>query len=65
MVKNIDVNKKKNKDMENWKNSRLEMEIRTSEIEIMKKAAEAKKEKFTFFYACFFFCYSIEGSNFQ
>jgi len=36
--------------MNDWKNSRLEMEIRTSEIEIMKKAAEATKEKFTFFW---------------
>lgn len=37
--------------MENWKNSRLEMEIHASEIELMRKAVEAKKEKFTFFWA--------------
>ncbi len=37
--------------MEDWKNSRVEMEIRASGDEIMKNAAEAKKEKFTFFWS--------------
>lgn len=36
--------------MEKFKSSRLEVEVRASEIEIMKKAAR-KKEKFTFFWA--------------
>ena len=37
--------------MQDFKNSRLEVEIRQNDIEMMKKAAEAKKEKFTFFWA--------------
>jgi ribA/ribD-fused uncharacterized protein len=37
--------------MTDFKSSRLEVEIRKNEIEMMKKAVEAKKEKFTFFWA--------------
>ena len=37
--------------MQNFKNSRLEVEIRQSDIKMMKAAAEANKEKFTFFWA--------------
>ncbi len=37
--------------MKEFKNSRLEVEIRKNEIEMMRKAKEAKREKFTFFWA--------------
>jgi len=39
--------------LQDFKNSRLEVEIKESSLEIMKKAreAKAKKEKFTFFWA--------------
>lgn len=37
--------------IENFKSSRLEMEIRKNEIDMIKKAQEKSKEKFTFFWS--------------